>query len=242
MNLVEFKNWALAQGIVGNPTAANSYRGECVSLIQQYLYKVYGNKFRPYGNAKDWINYYPSNFKKIALNSTVSKGDIVVYDGKFGGGYGHIVLIDAEGKVLEQNGEIKDRVTEKNKLRAGYGAILRYKGEVPLGAAENTKVPIAEDKKIAKIKELQELLKTVQDGFYGPVTKELVNKRRIMIGAINSDLVRFTQILLKDKGYDLVIDGDFGDQTFNIVKQYQKDNKQVIDGWVGAQTMESLLK
>ena len=41
MNLKEFEKWGLSQGSVGNPIAEGSYKGECVSLVQQYLSKVH---------------------------------------------------------------------------------------------------------------------------------------------------------------------------------------------------------
>ena len=58
MNLKEFVEWAKKQGSVANPQKG-TFKGQCVSLIQQYLYQVFGKPFKAYGNAKDWINNYP---------------------------------------------------------------------------------------------------------------------------------------------------------------------------------------
>lgn len=145
MNLREFQNWALKQGVVGNPTKENSYKGECVSLIQQYLYRVFNMPFKPYGNAKDWENNYPSNFQKLASNTNIQKGDILVYGSNFGNGFGHLVIIDADGRVLEQNGEIKGRVSSKDKPYSGYVCILRSKSGVNIGSQDVFKVRVDKD-------------------------------------------------------------------------------------------------
>jgi hypothetical protein len=57
------------------------------------------------------------------------------------------------------------------------------------------------------------------------------------------DKVRMVQQVLQDKGYKnstgrrpIVVDGDFGPTTDKRVRQYQKDNRLVIDGIVGPQT------
>ena len=100
MNLREFENWALAQKSVGNPTEEGSYKGECVSLVQQYLSKVHGIPFKARGNAKDWANIEIEGFTKLTGNIVLYAGDILVYNY---GRYGHIALITVDGKMLEQN-------------------------------------------------------------------------------------------------------------------------------------------
>ena len=100
MNLKEFENWALAQKSVGNPTEEGSYKGECVSLVQQYLSKVHGIPFKARGNAKDWANIEIEGFTKLTGNVVLYAGDILVYNY---GRYGHIALITVDGKMLEQN-------------------------------------------------------------------------------------------------------------------------------------------
>lgn len=88
MNLKEFKQWALAQDSVANPAPDNGFKGQCVSLIQQYLNKVFNKPFRAYGNAKDWVNNYPIEyFTKIPVSNTLKAGDVLVYGSNYGGGY-----------------------------------------------------------------------------------------------------------------------------------------------------------
>ena len=79
MNLREFGEWALNQGQVPNPPPKYKYAGECVSLIQQYLYQVFGIPFEAHGNAKDWANNVPKEFNKLSATTGLERGDILVY-------------------------------------------------------------------------------------------------------------------------------------------------------------------
>lgn len=57
--------------------------------------------------------------------------------------------------------------------------------------------------------------------------------------------VKTLQTLLKAKGYNIGksgIDGDFGNDTFNGVKKFQQDKRLVVDGIVGKDTWNKLLK
>lgn len=54
------------------------------------------------------------------------------------------------------------------------------------------------------------------------------------------DAVIELQKLLKEKGYDLAIDNDFGSATELAVMMFQKENDLVVDGIVGQNTWESL--
>ena len=135
MNLKEFENWAVAQKQVGNPNTEESYKGECVSLIQQYLSKVYNIPFKARGNAKDWANIQIEGFEKLSLNNALKPGDILVYDtGKFG----HMVIVTLEDKALQQN-KGGNRIITVESIESGYVVIHRPKN-VDLGVADNYKV------------------------------------------------------------------------------------------------------
>lgn len=70
MTLAEFGSWGLKEVSVANPEPNNKYKGQCVSLIQQYLYKVFNKPFKAYGNAKDWEYNYPKDyFTKLDKNT-----------------------------------------------------------------------------------------------------------------------------------------------------------------------------
>ena len=121
MDLREFEDWALAQGSVGNPTKEESYKGQCVSLVQQYLSKVHGIPFKARGNAKDWSNITIEGFKKLSANNSLKPGDILVYNR---GTYGHVVIVNADNKALEQNKNGNKKITVGN-IDKGYIAIHR---------------------------------------------------------------------------------------------------------------------
>lgn len=132
MNLREFENWALTQKSVGNPTAEGSYKGECVSLIQQYLYKVYGIPFRARGNAKDWANIEIQDFKRFNPSNRLKSGDIVIYDS---GKYGHMGIVTINGKLLQQNKD-GNRIITITDVMPGYVMIQRP-NNVNLGENSN---------------------------------------------------------------------------------------------------------
>lgn len=128
MNLETFKNWALSQGQVGKFTDGG-FVGQCVSLINQYLGRVYGISAGAWGNAVDWANNGNVNqyFDHV---SSPQAGDIGVMGTNYGGGYGHIFIYLSPNTILEQNGRVPLRVTTGGAY-ANPIAILRRKGAAP---------------------------------------------------------------------------------------------------------------
>lgn len=141
MNLEQFRNWAISQGSVAKFTDGN-YIGECVSLINQYLGRVYGIRAGSWGNAKDWAtnSTVDQYFNKV---SSPQAGDIGVSGATTGNLYGHIWIYLTPNLILEQNGKVSRRVS----VNAPYLkpiAILRRKGapaqggdEMPIPNADN---------------------------------------------------------------------------------------------------------
>lgn len=133
MTLQEFTPQALAQKSVSKyTTAGNSwkdggYLGQCVSLINQYCWRVLNVPAKEWGNAKDW----PSNPNVQQYFDTVSSpqgGDIGVMGAKYGGGEGHIFIYTSPTTILEQNGRSSLTVTTGSAY-TDIIAILRVKGE-----------------------------------------------------------------------------------------------------------------
>lgn len=124
--LDEFKAWSLSQGQVGNPGSGNgSFKGQCVSEVQSYIYYVYGIEYRPRGDAKDW----PTNSDVLSYFDKVTdlkEGDIITYGADYGGGYGHIGVYSG-GQLLDQNGHQAFHVAVGS-VFPGRSAILRRKG------------------------------------------------------------------------------------------------------------------
>ena len=62
----------------------------------------------------------------------------------------------------------------------------------------------------------------------------------VKIHSSNHDAVRQVQQRLHDRGWDIVVDGDFGPRTDSIVRKFQREKALVIDGVVGPNTWGAL--
>jgi len=119
-SLQEFREWIVKRGRVGNPGKGNnSYVGQCVSAVQCYLYYVHNVEYASRGNAKDFT---PPGFVRV---SNLRPGDIVRYGSNYGGGYGHIGIIDDTGYFLDQNGARVLAVNRMSSPFSGINAIFR---------------------------------------------------------------------------------------------------------------------
>ena len=225
-SLQTFREWAITQGQVANPTV-NTYRGQCVSLIQQYLYQVFNIPFAPRGHAKDFV---PPTFARIAT-SELRPGDIVRYGAAYGGGYGHIGLIDDEGKYLDQNGVVAMRIGRRDKPFGYINAVFRPTKSFVV------KNPASEPKPAPTPKPTNSFL-----GARGYLTKGDVgeNIRQVnlffrntfpayapqavlgpLFGPITERTVREFQRRAKADGrYNDVVDGQVGPKTYQAMKSY----------------------
>ncbi len=132
MTLLEFKDWALAQGSVAKFNDGR-YKGECVSLINQYCYRVLGVPAGSWGHAIDWASNANvlSHFTKVP---TVQAGDILVFGSPYAkyteNGkvkyYGHVQIVLPGGLVLDQNGSGTGKISVR-KAFTGNIAIIRPK-------------------------------------------------------------------------------------------------------------------
>lgn len=78
-----------------------------------------------------------------------------------------------------------------------------------------------------------------EDGIFGPETKShAILVRR---GA-KGNITRIIQEMLVKDGYKLDLDGDFGVKTEKAVKRFQKKHGLDVDGIVGPDTIEELLR
>lgn len=153
MNLREFGSWALDRGQVGNPPQNNSYKGQCVSLIQQLLYNVFDIKFKARGNPKDWPSNLDvlSHFYKLPVSTALIPGDILVYGSNYSAGYGHMGFIDANGKYFDQNGVKPLAVGYRDIPFKNYICVLRCKTSFDTGNVESYFI-VRVDKKEANVR------------------------------------------------------------------------------------------
>ena len=66
--------------------------------------------------------------------------------------------------------------------------------------------------------------------------------KMLVKGTTDKANTRVVQQRYNDLGFNVVVDGIFGNQTEAVTKTYQKNNKLVVDGKVGLQTWGSLFK
>lgn len=66
-----------------------------------------------------------------------------------------------------------------------------------------------------------------------------VSAATLTIGSRGQDVSKLQQAL-KDRGYQVAVDGIYGTQTKEAVKQFQRDNGLVVDGIAGAKTLAAL--
>ncbi|MBU2533219.1 MAG: peptidoglycan-binding protein [Alphaproteobacteria bacterium] len=57
---------------------------------------------------------------------------------------------------------------------------------------------------------------------------------------MEGEQVKTLQYLLREAGYDVQIDGDFGRSTEQALIKFQRDNKISVDGRAGPRTVEAL--
>lgn len=145
MNLDQFENWALQQGQVSKYTDA-AFPGQCVSLINQYLGRVYGIMAGAWGDAKDWANNGQVNqyFDHV---SSPQAGDIGIMGSNFGNGYGHIFIYLSPNTIIEQNGRVPLRVSTGSAYYSPI-AILRRKGATPEGGTVSASQDTVDDTSI----------------------------------------------------------------------------------------------
>jgi hypothetical protein len=73
-----------------------------------------------------------------------------------------------------------------------------------------------------------------------PTTTSTPSSQPLLKKGDNSSKVSDLQTLLNKKGYNLVVDGDFGANTDTAVRDYQSKNGLIVDGIVGNDTWTKL--
>ena len=82
-----------------------------------------------------------------------------------------------------------------------------------------------------------------------PKTSDNQNQQKTAVGTmqeltngVKGDSVKELQNLLTKKGFELKVDGAFGEKTEKAVRDFQTKNSLKVDGQVGNMTWESLRK
>jgi len=138
MTLDQFRSESLKQITVSkfggqNKWKDGGYLGECVSLINQYCWRVLNVPAGPWGHAYAWANRFNPNRMYFTEVSTAQAGDIGVSDGPTKDG--HIWIYLDRTTILEQNGKKARRVTVNPtylKTTAILRPIKKQGGEMPI--------------------------------------------------------------------------------------------------------------
>jgi hypothetical protein len=129
VNLDQFRAWALAQGSVGK-YQDGSLKGQCVSLVNQYCWRVINVPAEAWGHAYAWGNDNNPNREWLYEVSSIQAGDIIVYGKNFTPVFGHIGIALGGGQILDQNGRKPLKVAQ-GAIYKGYEVILRRKAVAP---------------------------------------------------------------------------------------------------------------
>lgn len=199
-------------------------KGQCVSLIQNYLEDCYGIPFKARGNAKDWINTIPNaGIGKIV--KTPQYGDIIVWGGyKRANGttnkYGHIAIY-INGK--EYYDQFKGKACNYSSTSSPKGAIVGYLRINGNRIADEEEKSNSISNSIVKFN-LKRLLKYNSKGNDVKELQKYLNAN----GWRDAKLRKLTE------------DGIFGNNTLVALKKMQKKRKLIADGIVGKNTAHSM--
>lgn len=132
------------------------YLGQCVSLINQYCWRVLSVPAGAWGHAISWGKlgnpYVAKYFDRLNVSATPKRGDILVYGAAFGGGLGHIEIYLGGGLSLYQNRNYTGTVGVGRRL-SGYYAILRKK------LSTNPSLPLARTTGVANVRKTPKISK-----------------------------------------------------------------------------------
>lgn len=78
------------------------------------------------------------------------------------------------------------------------------------------------------------------DGSFGKLTQAQVEKHYLKKGS-KGEHVTWLQKALVNRGYKLKVDGSFGNETLEALKQYQKSRKLTVDGCCGLATHKAII-
>lgn len=230
--------YAAADGKVSNSYRSDSY-GECVMIVHTI-------------NGQTWETLYAhmrSGSRKVKTGQTVKQGQTIGTMGNTGNSTGqhlHFELHKGRWNMQKSNAVDPLKYLDKNISKSAKGAIA----DIQKGLNKDYNANIAVDNifgpatKKALIKAYQtELNKQFKaglsvDGIWGAKTRNAtVNVRKNARGKLTWIL----QAMLVANGYNIAVDGIYGNATGNALKSFQKKNKLSVDGVAGKATWAKLL-
>ena len=140
---------------VANPQVG-TFKGECVSLVQMYLYECFGEKFKARGNG----NTYAGNLIKEGLATKVAvknikKGDIISYPAGHSGcdpNYGHVAIYYDKDHVFQQNVNVSGDGVTNNTASLNHGFTAKLDSSCTIARMKKAPVVDKEEKPATKYK------------------------------------------------------------------------------------------
>lgn len=144
MTLQEFKDKYLGKQVEYHSYGTGALN-QCIDLTNQYFVEVLGLTPIIGTNAKDVKDRFNKEEFEWIVNTpeaVIKKGDIPVWNGRVGGGAGHIAIALENGTQnnfvsLDQNWSIKERVTIENHNYTNVSGWLRPKKAAPTETSTN---------------------------------------------------------------------------------------------------------
>ena len=183
------------QGKVVGFTDSNKHKGECVTLIQEYLRLCYDIPFKPRGNAHEWLKNLPKEgLAKVV--KTPRYGDIIVWGTDVAKGYGHIAIYLEKGKYFDQY------------AGKAAGSESKATSKKPIGYLRMNKALIPDK----TLKPLDEIAKDVRAGKYKnfPERKALLEAEGYNFREVQdrvNELIELEKKVTLNKGDKVVITG-----------------------------------
>lgn len=144
-------------------------------------------------------------------------------------------------QAIFDNKEVEQQITPVEDKNSNMGIVATIQSTLNQRYGLNIAVDniYGNETKKALVKALQKIIGVTADGIFGPVTKShCPNIRKGNTGTI----VTLIQSILVCHGFDISVDGDFGDETDKAVRAFQARNNLTVDGIVGKNTFNCLFK
>jgi hypothetical protein len=127
--------------VVGRHLTVDNYnlglKYQCVEFVKRYYYKFYGHKMPdPWGHAFDFFDPLLEDGQRNERRDLIQYrnpgasrpkvGDLVVFDRRYGGGYGHVAIVsdvkEKEIEIIQQNPGPRGKSRETFPLKHQDGA------------------------------------------------------------------------------------------------------------------------
>lgn len=151
--------------------------------------------------------------------------------------------IATSGQNCTENGQnsTEQQITSPVQENANMGNVIRI--QAYLNEKYGTGIAVdniyGNETRKALVKGLQKEINVSVDGIFGPVTKaHCYNIKKGHVG----NIVYLIQAMLVCHGFNIAVDGIFGTNTLNAVKEFQRRNNLTVDGICGKNTFNCLFK